>query len=304
MTSLTTNTLDVANDLRQFREDSAAEWVENCSDDEFVRVSNAAMFVWDYGPTTAAGNSMSLSKASAIGAVYVHEGAPRKLARGRRDLMRPLPKTPKWRRRSTNTGLQRFFDEFYGVGDDFVDFWAETPAQAHERIARERASRRSRPKGTVPSEPTHVLESGSDRYRHELNDWARPIADQWAWSLGRMDGGENAIFATWALPPGKRLGFFDPDSYDTGYLQSAGSSDRLAVEVRYLDADKSARQYAVARAGTGHANSPMVSIAYGSDSVEVYPTEVFTANEAVAVYEAYRLTGRVPEEYPLRPLDL
>jgi hypothetical protein len=91
---------------------------------------------------------MMLAKALAVGAVYVYEGSPRKLARERRDTKRALPSRRGKASRSTDVWLQHSFDQFYGVGDDFVDFWARSPSEAREFLTRARANpffRRERP---------------------------------------------------------------------------------------------------------------------------------------------------------------
>jgi hypothetical protein len=138
----------VANDLLQFGEDDSAHWVETCTDDEFVRVCAAAEFVWSQGPVSPAGQSMTLAKAMAIGAVYVHEGSPRKMVKERRDTKRQLPSRSGGTNRSTDVWLQHSFDQFYGVGDDFIEFWARSPSEAREFLTKARASpffKRERP---------------------------------------------------------------------------------------------------------------------------------------------------------------
>jgi hypothetical protein len=90
---------------------------------------------------------MMLAKACAIGAVYVFEGAPRELARGKRDAKRASPPHSVDDRR-TDYWLQHSVDQFYGVGDDFLEFWADSPAQARESLLKARANphfRQSRP---------------------------------------------------------------------------------------------------------------------------------------------------------------
>lgn len=117
-------------DLRHYGEDEAALWIESCTDEEFVRVCNVADFVLFFGPTAASGGSMLIAKACAIAAMYIYEGAPRRLNRNRRDLKRALPDRSQWPERRTNDLVMKTLPTYEGVNDDFVKFWAEDPANA------------------------------------------------------------------------------------------------------------------------------------------------------------------------------
>ncbi len=98
----------------------------------------------------------------------------------------------------------------------------------------------------------------SGRMIVELNPPSRELADVTR-VLDRLDGDRRFSIVVFPLPDGARLDDINTDSYVSGYLQCAGSSDRLTIELRQ-DVDGEYRQYAIApdarvaapRSGRGH----------------------------------------------------
>jgi hypothetical protein len=89
------------------------------------------------------------------------------------------------------------------------------------------------------------------------------------------------------------------------FLQSAGSADRMTVEVRRWEGDRYVHD-AIARPGAQR-HDPVESserIVFGRHELWVDPAEVFDATTAAPLYEHYRQTGHVPDDYTLRELDL
>lgn len=127
----TTRNLTVR-DLLQFHEPAVADWVETCTDEEFVRVCDVADFLSLFGPTSGSGASMMLSKCIALAAVYVHDGAPRDLVRSRRDLKAVIPPVDE-DGPGTVWAIQQLRPQFFAVGDDAIDHWAEDPDRARTR---------------------------------------------------------------------------------------------------------------------------------------------------------------------------
>jgi len=116
----------VAEELRQFGEDATAQWVDDCSDDDLLRICAVADWLIYRGPATPSGASMMLGKACALAAVYVREGRPRDLASDR--FRPPAPLSPadvaklrNGRRPSLADQLRKGRD--YGVGQDAKDYW-------------------------------------------------------------------------------------------------------------------------------------------------------------------------------------
>jgi hypothetical protein len=113
----------IAADLRQYGEDTAADWLLTCTDEELVRDCSVGEWLLFHGPSTRSG-SMLLAKALSLAAVYVREGAPRELARSRRRALdRSQAARPDGRRPDDVLGGRVPFA--YGVGDDARTFWGE-----------------------------------------------------------------------------------------------------------------------------------------------------------------------------------
>ena len=116
----------VARDLLEYGEDAAADWVQTCTDDDLVRVCSVAYWLIQHGPSTPAGNSMMLSKACALAAVYIKEGAPRDLSRSRRKPLPPLTAAERElvrRGRWVKAALQDTMPTDYAVGADAREYW-------------------------------------------------------------------------------------------------------------------------------------------------------------------------------------
>jgi hypothetical protein len=119
---LNASTESMSQALHQYGEEETAKWVVACSEEELVRVCSVAEWLLCRGPGLSGGGSMMIAKACAIAAVYVHEGAPRELARRRRKHLVDAQPAPSPGRRP-NAALQAVHPIEYGVGDDFRAFW-------------------------------------------------------------------------------------------------------------------------------------------------------------------------------------
>jgi hypothetical protein len=118
----------VAEDLRQYGESSTAAWVLTCSDDELVRLCSVANWLLNHGPAAPSGASMMIAKACALAAVYVHEGAPRDLARSRRGKgLGALAPANGGRR--PDYALQRAAPRDHGVGEDARQVWGSSSSR-------------------------------------------------------------------------------------------------------------------------------------------------------------------------------
>jgi len=86
------------------------------------------------------------------------------------------------------------------------------------------------------------------------------------------------------------------------YLQCAGTRERMTVEVRRREADGAFRQYALARPGVEAGGEEVIR--WDAFETVVRSNEVFDAKAALPVFLAYFTEGNVPNEYPLRLLEL
>lgn len=112
----------ISHDLLEYGEEDVADWILSCSDEDLVRVCSVANWLTLHGPTSPNGSSMMIAKACALAAVYVREGAPRNLARGRRQRVdrKPSGAAERW----PNYQLQSERPRDWGVGEGARSFWA------------------------------------------------------------------------------------------------------------------------------------------------------------------------------------
>ena len=92
------------------------------------------------------------------------------------------------------------------------------------------------------------------------------------------------------------------------YIQCAGSTGVMTVEIRVTGQDGSYKHYVVAREPVADPESWM-GIEWdpgegGPAAVRVHPEEVFTGEQAAPVFRAYVVDGRLPAPELLRPLDI
>lgn len=153
------------------------------------------------------------------------------------------------------------------------------------------------------SHPTHIRELDGF-VRGALRDTFRPYPDQIRRSLSNLDGHSSWGYSLWRAPLDADLLEDIPDSEE--YIQCAGSAEAMAIEVRVVDSAGVAHQYAVGKALPEPGDLPTEIIRWdeGRHSTTIYPTEVFTADEAAEVFYGYFLNDRVAESFTLRELDL
>jgi hypothetical protein len=149
----------------------------------------------------------------------------------------------------------------------------------------------------VPLLWTHAESFNGGEYQYLTGDGA-PIGDQFATILNQADGKRRYTYSIWRMT--------DPDDlreHDGSFLQAGGSATAMTVEVSYRTGDGTHRL-----ATLGHPDQPTeptTAIPISSTrAVRVFANEVFTADEAATVFDAYYRTGRIPDTCTLRELDL
>ena len=144
------------------------------------------------------------------------------------------------------------------------------------------------------------------RYWTELScdSWLSPL-DRISNVLHGLDGSDNHSLVLWHIPEDYPPRHASPRlaGRDHGgeYLQCAGSAERLAIEVRIGHGD-GFTNYAVGREATREDTTLDEVVQWSDYSLQVAATEVFTADEAIPIFEEYRRTGRIPAGLHLRPL--
>lgn len=118
-----------------------------------------------------------------------------------------------------------------------------------------------------------------------------------------LDGARRFSIQLWEFPCRLDFDQVDVDVYSQEYIQAGGARDRLTVEVRRLEAG-TPRHYKVGRGAPNPGADGPQTIDIGGYDFVVRSDEVFTAEEAVPMFIAYRNTGSLPPNYILRPMQI
>ena len=135
-----------------------------------------------------------------------------------------------------------------------------------------------------------------------LSDQRRPIPDQLRRILGMLDGAKRHTYSIWREADPESIVGFREHAGDS-FIQAAGSTDGITVEVRLPGADGQGHLYSVGRREAPDGTTVLIPI-NTTRAVRVFSNEVFAADEAAAIFSAYYLTESVAQSYVLRELDL
>ena len=125
-----------------------------------------------------------------------------------------------------------------------------------------------------------------------------------------FDGSRRFAMVVWALPEGAAY----PEDVPEGnparstYIQCAGSTRAMAIEIRLTHPDGSYQHWAVAREPVADPDK-WVDIEWDTSAdkpstTPVHPEEVFTGEQAAPVFRDYIAGGTLPDPALLRPLDI
>jgi hypothetical protein len=129
-----------------------------------------------------------------------------------------------------------------------------------------------------------------------------PIIDQVRRMLGQLDGAGKYTYSIWRGPDPESIVVRRSDVGET-FIQAAGSANAMTVEVRLLDAAGAGHLYTVGRREPVEGDGILVPIS-DERAVRVGSHEVFTADEAAAIFDHFYRTESVSDEFQLRELDL
>jgi hypothetical protein len=171
------------------------------------------------------------------------------------------------------------------AGELFLAYFRTGVVSTDEYRLRELASPPS------PNDAAYALTVDFDEH-HEV------LPTVTATEFARFLDGDSAVLVVWPLPPGRRLADLTGDGLELHeeFVQTAGSAGRYTVEIR-----ESGGVHTL-----GHVVDHLVwgteptEITFGSNSVSVYPNEVFTSAEVGAILHRYVSMGGIPENAFLR----
>ena len=120
-----------------------------------------------------------------------------------------------------------------------------------------------------------------------------------------LEGDKRFALVVWALPEGvNHVDDVPQDSVAHGnYIQCAGSTRAMTVEIRVTAEDGSYEQYTVSRKPVADPDA-WTTITYNNTPLQVHPEEVFTGEQAAPIFRAYIEDGVIPPRELLRTLDI
>ena len=143
---------------------------------------------------------------------------------------------------------------------------------------------------------THAV-TYNGQFSGPLNGAFWPVPEEIGRAINRLEGSEWYAVSLWALPPGKDVDQVPADFPDE-YIQTAGRSDRLTVEIREVVNGVSIQQV-IGRSTP--AESGWETVAWDRFEVPVLKNELLTAADAVNLFLEYYESKQVPTGYNKRP---
>ncbi len=152
--------------------------------------------------------------------------------------------------------------------------------------------------------PSHAT-TANGRTSWEITDSYRPLEDEVRRGLAVLDGEEDFATSLWRLPEGLRFADKLPVGYPFSYLQSAGSAERMTLEMRVSHGDNEvADHFVVGRPVVDQFAEPVAQVPWAEHIQTVFANEVFDATEAGDIYLHYYQHDTIPETYSLRRLEI
>ncbi|MDT5095658.1 MAG: hypothetical protein QOH60_5021 [Mycobacterium sp.] len=143
--------------------------------------------------------------------------------------------------------------------------------------------------------PTHVAEN--NRSSGWMSNFTEEIPGQLAAIINRLGDGEYEYYLIYPLPADAE---YDEVVHPTEWLQTAGSAERLTVEIKRLDDDGVHRLYTVGRADAANESNASEAVRRGDVEYAVRPSEVLTAADALTLFQHYYDHHEIPQGWHLR----
>lgn len=135
-----------------------------------------------------------------------------------------------------------------------------------------------------------------------LADEYLTISERLRRTLEWLDAHKDYTYSIWrGADPTRTDGYLEPAN--GSFMQAAGSADAMTVEVRLPGPDGESHLYTVGRQEPADGATTLIPMS-DDRAVRVFSNEVFTADEAAAIFYTFYLTEGVSQPYVLRELDL
>lgn len=159
-------------------------------------------------------------------------------------------------------------------------------------------------KKRTPSVPTHIRQVNGS-HREVFRDTVHPYPEMIRSTLNKMDGASFWGFALWAAPTGTDFSKALPESQT--YMQCIGSAKTMMIEISHPDPDDPSVTYRLVVGKPGdYSGEPSEVLSWddGHQTTRVYPSELFTADEAAAILYGYFDATAVAKYYRFRNVSV
>jgi hypothetical protein len=130
-----------------------------------------------------------------------------------------------------------------------------------------------------------------------MSNFTEEIPGQLAAIINRLGDGEYDYYLIYPLPADAE---YDQEVHPTEWLQTAGSAERLTVEIKRLDDDGVHRLYTVGRPDAADQDQESEAVRRGGVEYAVRPAEVLTAADALTLFLHYYDHHEIPQGWHLR----
>lgn len=135
-----------------------------------------------------------------------------------------------------------------------------------------------------------------------IDEDRQPLMERVVSMLHKLNGYDLFTYSIW-LGDDQNSIVATPKEYSHSFIQAAGSSEAITVEVRLVGEDEQMHLYVIGKKAASTKNTLTIPISQ-ERSVEIYENEVFTVEEATEIFNYYSLHENVSSTYSLRELDL
>ena len=148
---------------------------------------------------------------------------------------------------------------------------------------------------------THAL-TMNGRITSVLKDYLRTEDEVLRELTGLLDGAYRFSLLLGALPAGKPFDRIDLKAWPEEFIQCAGNSARLTVELREI-VDGVARHWVLGRAHMDTSDARSETVSWADFSTLVLPREIFDGEGAAALFSEYFHTGHISSGVTRRLLE-
>lgn len=134
-----------------------------------------------------------------------------------------------------------------------------------------------------------------------IDEQRQPLADRVYTMLDKLDGVRTFTYSIWRGNDPTSI-IANRKTFDGPFIQAAGSSDAMTIEVRHLGDDNNMHLSVIGAKESPYEGSVSVSISQ-DHTRHVYENEVFTAEKAVKIFSDFASDKDLSIHYRLREIN-